>query len=77
MTIFGASKECIDMLFSIFSTNEIEVKTSGETELYDVIIPWSTRFRMQYDSHTRSLCFLSGGREVVISSDHFFRASIV
>lgn len=81
MTIFGASKECVDKMYSIFATNEIDVR-KGEEDLFDIIIPATNNFSFQYDSLAKDVFFRSCSEglgktgSVLISTDHFFRLSL-
>lgn len=79
MTIFGASKECIDKIYSIFSTNEIGVER-GEDDLYDIIIPSTLDFQICYDSSHKDLKITNRSklvRPILINTDDFVRLTII
>lgn len=81
MTIQGASKECVDKLYSIFTSKEIEVSKDDEG-LYFVIIPSSNNFNFQYDALSDEVFFTNCSNErgetrsVLIEKYHFFQINL-
>lgn len=82
MTIEGASRKCVEKLYTIFRIGEIEV-TPVEDDLYDVIIPSSFNLStFHYGKHNSITMVLYRGdmldnpyREE-FSTDEFVRLSI-
>ena len=81
MTIEGASRECVDRLYTIFTSSEIEVSKDSEG-LYSICIPSRNNFNFQYDALSDEVFFTNCSNErgetrsVLIGKDHFFQITL-
>ncbi len=81
MTIEGASRECVEKLYTIFSPKEIDVNKDDE-ELFNICISSKNNFNFQYDALSDQVFFTNCSNErgvtrsVLIERDHFFQITL-